>query len=174
VVPPLGVAEGMSFHLEGVAVRLVELGLEPEGEEAVFPPPLPRGGSGRAGRARFGARGGRGFVSPMVVRGAILGFTAYGPNVPIGVNGISDYCKFSDMLVLGSKPCDLAGGSEVGADQHAGPGSSSIGQPPSKARPGSFGLIASSNLNVDISARPKSSSYAGIRFHLLGLPWMLL
>jgi hypothetical protein len=38
VVPPLGVAEGMSFRLEGVAVGLAELGSEPEGEEAVFPP----------------------------------------------------------------------------------------------------------------------------------------
>lgn len=67
-----------------------------------------------------------------------------------------------------------AGGSEVGTDQHSGPGSSSIGQPPSKARPGSSGPIAASNLNVDFSARPKSSSYAGILFPPLGLPWMLL
>ena len=99
----------MSFRLEGVAVGLAELGSEPEGEEAVFPPS---------------------YLTSWV-RGAVPGFTAYGPNVPTGANGISDSCKLSDSLVLGSKPCNPAGGSEVGTDQHSGPGSSSIGQPPS-------------------------------------------
>lgn len=36
----------MSFRLEGVAVGLAELGSEPEGEEAVFPPLISKGSGG--------------------------------------------------------------------------------------------------------------------------------
>lgn len=115
----LAVVDSLRSELAEVRARLNSGSTAGGGRGNVFPP---RGGSGRAGRARFGARGGRGRVSPTVVRGAVPGFTAYGPNVPTGANGISDYCKLSDSLVLGSKPCDPAGGSEVGTDQHSGPG----------------------------------------------------